>query len=509
MSTEKQRSVWTRDVWQYHTRQLLREIGPGLISPSAYDTAWVARLIEQDEDLGTAALEWLCAHQLPDGSWGTEEPICYHDRVICTLSAMTTLARYGRRAHDRRMISNGQIALEELTSNATQKLMANPASATVGFEMLAPTLVAEAEELGILRNQGDQILGRLEQQRKLKLEKLKGKLIDRTITAAFSVEMVGDDLARVDIDNLPEANGSVAFSPGATAFYLLKIRPGDPAALSYLNQVERAGAVPYVGPADIFECAWSLWNLALNDWSSDLRDSGLKHLDTLEKAWTPGIGVAAATGLSLVDGDDTAMTFEALQRWGRPPDSEALLYYESQEHFLCFRLEADPSTSTNIHLLGALRSAGFERNHPSVQKILRFLADQRRPNGVWIDKWHLSPYYPTAHAIIACAGYADELVEGAVKELLASQDPDGSWGDPEPTAEETAYALQALCIWKKQGHPVDVMALRSGARWLGQHANPPYPLLWIGKCLYCPERVVRSAILSALGLVLQESGGEL
>ena len=101
------------------------------------------------------------------------------------------------------------------------------------------------------------------------------------------------------------------------------------------------------------------------------------------------------------------------------------------------------------------------------------------------------------------------MIEGAVKQILSAQNPDGSWGYLQATAEETAYALQALCIWKRNGHTVDEKVLRMGAKWLAQHSNPPYPLLWIGKCLYCPVRVVRAAILSAMGMVLQELKGEL
>jgi halimadienyl-diphosphate synthase len=509
MVNEKQVPPWTRETWQEHVQQLINEMGSGLITASAYDTAWVARLVEQDKHLGEAALEWLSSHQLSDGSWGTKDPTCYYDRVICTLSAMTTLARFGRRSQDRKAITNGQIALGELTSNATRRLMTNPASATVGFEMLAPALVGEAEELGILNQQGNRILGRLQQLRKLKLSKLGDKMIDRSITAAFSVEMVGDDLSRLDIDNLPEANGSIAYSPAATAFFLLHVAPGDPAAMAYLNQVQIGGAFPYVGPADVFECAWSLWNLALVEWSECLKDSFQGHLDTLEHAWKPGLGVGAATGLSLVDGDDTSMAYEAMLRLGRVSDTDSLLAYESDEHFLCFRLEADPSTSTNIHLLSALKASGFDRENPSIKKILNFLLAHRLANGMWSDKWHLSPYYPTAHAIIACAGYAEDLVEGAVEHFLASQKSDGTWGDPHSTAEETAYALQALCVWKRSGHMVDDEILRAGAVFLVQHVNRPHPLLWIGKCLYSPVRVVKATILSALGMVLQELGGEL
>ena len=509
MPTKIRPLTWTLDDWLYHARQLLTEMGAGLITASAYDTAWVARLIEQDQDLGEAALEWLYAHQLADGSWGTEEPICYHDRVICTLSALTALARYGRQPRYRRLISNGRTALEDLTLGPTRRLMANPAGATVGFEMLAPALIAEAKELGIFNDQGNRILGRLERQRKLKLAKLEGMQIDRMVTAAFSVEMVGEDLSRVDIDNLPEANGSIAYSPSATAFYLLRIRPGEQTALEYLSRVKKDGAVPYVAPLDVFERGWSLWNLALTDWSENLKDLCQPHLDIIERAWKPGMGTGTATGLSLVDGDDTAMTFEAMLHWNRFLDTDSLLFYESDENFLCFKLEVDPSTSTNIHILSALKAAGYDHFHPAVGKILNYLLKHRMANGMWVDKWHLSPYYPTAHAIIACAGYEDEIVEGAVQDLIASQNPDGTWGRLQATAEETAYALQALCAWERHGHPVDEKVLRIGAEWLTQHLDPPYPPLWLGKCLYCPERVVKATILSALGMVFQALGGEL
>jgi halimadienyl-diphosphate synthase len=177
-----------------------------------------------------------------------------------------------------------------------------------------------------------------------------------------------------------------------------------------------------------------------------------------------------------------------------------VLRYEERTHFRCYALEADPSTSTNIHVLGALRQAGLDIQSSPVQKILRFLSRTRTETGTWFDKWHTSPYYPTSHAIINCAGYADDLVIRAVRWILETQNADGSWGHSLPTAEETAYSLQALAVWRRNGHSTPDDALQRGASWLGRHASPPYPSLWIGKCLYCPQVPVRSAILSALAL---------
>ena len=182
---------------------LLKEIGPGRMSTTAYDTAWVARINEVDPILSNQALEWICANQLPDGSWGARDIYYYHDRVICTLSAMIALTYRGRRARDKAQIEYGLQALERITAGATQGLASDPNGATVGFEMIAPTLVAEAEKLGIIKRQGDRILGRLSNLRKAKMAKLAGLKISRHITPAFSSEMAGiDHIDLLDINNL-------------------------------------------------------------------------------------------------------------------------------------------------------------------------------------------------------------------------------------------------------------------------------------------------------------------
>jgi halimadienyl-diphosphate synthase len=135
-----------------------------------------------------------------------------------------------------------------------------------------------------------------------------------------------------------------------------------------------------------------------------------------------------------------------------------------------------------------------------VQKILKFLRMNQTASGYWEDKWHVSPYYASAHAVIACAGYASSLVEKTVDWILASQREDGAWGFHQATAEETAYALQALLIWQNQACGRQEQTIRRGYQWLVQHLEPPFPALWIGKCLYAPELVIRSAIHSALAL---------
>jgi len=487
--------------------QLLQEIGANLITRSAYDTAWVARLCEVDSRIGEQALDWLRAHQLADGSWGAEEPRYYHGRLVCTLAAMIAFARRGH-VRDRVRLRRAQLALEA----ATNRLRADPAGETVGFEMIVPTLLAEAKNLGIIQPQGggDGFLSQLVLRRAAKLAALPTGVVNCFVTAAFSAEMVGPEgLQLLDAENLQQVNGSVVYSPAATAFFALHVRRHDPAALAYLRQVAVDGAVPYVAPIEVFERAWPLWNLAL---VGSLDDETLAlcrpHLDFLAAEWKSGEGLSSAAGLTLADGDDTSLAYDVLARFARPVDLEGVLSYEGNEHFLCYPLEANPSVSTNVHVLGALRQAGLGSQDPLVQKVLRFLCQEQIRRLYWFDKWHASPYYPTAHAIVACAGYGDDLVDDAISWILAMQNADGSWGYYMPTAEETAYCLQALVVWRRHGGQVAGDVLKRGAAWLAEHAEPPYAPLWIGKCLYCPVLVVRSAVLSALMLVAQEGEGD-
>ena len=225
-------------------------------------------------------------------------------------------------------------------------------------------------------------------------------------------------------------------------------------------------------------------------------------MDYLWKCWKPGRGVSLSKTYSIPDGDDTAIVFELLARAGYKPDIESILSFEENEHFRTYHFEVNSSNSVASHILGALRQSGRHPEDISLQKTLAYLR-KTVVQDYWFDKWHLSPFYTTSHAIIACAGFADELARSSVNWLLATQREDGSWGQHLPTAEETAYCLQALCVWMRyNGNAFSSFErLQQGATWLAEHAEPPYPPLWIGKGLYCPELVVRSAILSALRMV--------
>lgn len=488
-----------------NVKKLLNETGTSLMSSLAYDTAWVARLGKIAPEISKQAMDWLTNNQLPDGSWGTENPYYYHDRIISTLAAMIVLSEVSRGTKYKKLIDRGLQALEVLTIGATKGLLADPNGATVGFEMLVPTLVAEAERLKLINHQGERILGKISKMRKAKIAQLKGKLISKYHTTAFSAEFVGPDgLAKLDLTNLQENNGSIGHSPAATAFYLMEINPGDTKAIDYLRTaITPDGGFCDLYPFENFERAWVLWNLLLVEkWDEDIVGLMRPHLDNLFEAWKPGKGISySAHSCIPIDADNTIYAYDMLEQHNYPVDIDAILALEEDDHFRCYDLEVGISPSVNIHAMHMFLKKGYDPTHPMIKKIIKFLDTVKYENAYWTDKWHASPYYSATHYIIACAGYLNHLAQPSIDWVLANQNKDGSWGFYMPTAEETAQSLQALSIWeKKTGEDVD-NAIKKGAAWLKQNMEPPYPPLWLGKGLYCPKLIVRSTILSALTMI--------
>jgi halimadienyl-diphosphate synthase len=476
------------------------------LSNTPYDSAWVARLKDVDANMSDMALEWICEHQLSDGSWGASFPFYYHDRVVCTLACMIALTYRGKRQSDKNQISAGLAALDEITSGATGRLQLEP-SATVGFEMIVPTLITEAERLGLMPKGKELALSRLAKLRETKMSKLQGIKVSRQYTIAHSAEMVGKDrLEMLDPDNLQESNGSVGNSPAATAHFALYVRAGDEKALNYLRPIvtARKGGAPTLTPLELFELNWVMWNFSLTDlYQKDHEIAKVCniHLDYLEENWKSGQGLGFSSSYSVVDADDTFVGYEVLSKLGRNPELAAVLQYEEENWFRCFHLEANPSIDVNIHVLGALKQAGYDRTHLSVQKALRFIRTSRMNNSYFFDKWNLSPYYTTAHLIISAKGYDDELCKDSVRWILETQQANGSWRSfSQPTAEETAYCIQALTIWQKHTGISYREQIQKAVLWLQGHSEPPYPPLWIGKSLYAPQNLITSSILSALEL---------
>ena len=144
-----------------------------------------------------------------------------------------------------------------------------------------------------------------------------------------------------------------------------------------------------------------------------------------------------------------------------------------------------------------------------MQNILGYLKSAQVLDTFWYDKWHSSPYYGSSHVIIAGSKLPDpefqRMIANSIGWIINTQMENGAWGYyGTPTAEETAFCLQALIMWRRAGGKVPDKVIERGYNWLRHNMEPPYDRLWICKCLYNPVLITRSVILSAMVLGEQE-----
>ncbi len=485
-------SVIGRSEIVYELERLLGVLGQGRVNSVAYDTAWVARLDDTYRDAGFQdALPWLRRRQHADGSWGGDA-IHYHDRFICTLAAAITLQTMGSGASD---MSRVDRAVDFLWREHLRLRL--DAHETIGFPVLALSLIEEAHILGLdvphnVYKDADAI------DKKLSILQHSPNLW-RNSTMSFSLEAI-----RALFPNNPdflETNGSVGTSPAATAALLLRSEGVSENALDYLSSTVQAdGGAPNVSPIDTFEIAWGL-NFLRNAGAITPDDPAVRRaLKTLWSAWSPERGMGFSSFYSVTDLDDTAVGYSVLRWGGYPVDTDVFAQFEEEDHFRCFPHEMDPSISAALRLVSALK---MDDSHPKrdawMHKVVGMLRRSYSAGGMWFDKWHASPFYPLLLSVYALPGLADDIVQTHVRWILATQHEDGGWGFfGYSTPEESAYALLALLNWDENGGRIDPSRIRAGAGYLTEHFSSSLTPLWLGKCLYTPEYVVRALIVSAL-----------
>ncbi|WKK26879.1 hypothetical protein QZH56_15535 [Streptomyces olivoreticuli] len=208
------------------------------------------------------------------------------------------------------------------------------------------------------------------------------------------------------------------------------------------------------------------------------------------------------TGNDLVDADDTAMVVTVLRMLGctYKPLQHTLLAFEDEHHFRAFAFERHPAISANGCVLEALTP---DREHftPQINKCKDFLLSARHEEAWWSDKWHLSPYYATARVVPGLSQAAPQALSGTWHWLLDTQHTDGSWGTGPGHPEETAWAVLALDSLAPHFGPVpDSTQQRAHQSLATALDKEDHAALWVGKALYSPPAMVKSAVLAAYAL---------
>lgn len=467
------------------------------LSPSAYDIAWLARLWNDSTDTPCweDTVAWLIENQWEDGSWGGTIPY-YHDRILCTLAGILAFTHNGLAERYPKVIQKAQAYLWGHLHLLHHDLME-----LVGFELIIPTLLEELHYLKKIPVPSHSYGYGTLRDNKLSIIPL-DLVYSPNTSLAFSLEFLGEHPAVDKMSKVLAEHGAIANSPATTAYYALY--SGDTRALQFLELVQqRQGGVPAFYPFRDFELAWVLQHLAYSGvpTSDYVPDSSWEQL--LTHLTPKGIGIDPLFGIN--DGDTTSVTLHALARGGHYVDPRILHVFEHPQKriFQTFFFERNMSVITNIHALEAL---AYMPDYPDrdmvVTNIIISLLDHRRYETFWIDKWHISPYYATAHALIALIEANEGVVvqhSNTLEWFIHTQRRDGSWGYfDRGTSEETAYVLLALLYYHEQLGRIDKSILRRGIDYLLQHRGEPHPELWIAKTLYTPHDIVESAILATL-----------
>ncbi|UCH88556.1 MAG: hypothetical protein JSV49_09905 [Thermoplasmata archaeon] len=471
---------------------LLNNLDMGYMGGMAYDTAWIAKVpLNQTskKPLFPQALLWLFSNQNNDGSWGASFEY-FHDRIISTLASIITLARTHRADKFKNNIKLGEsyiwYHIKDLKDGEHE---------TVAFELLYPSLMKEAESLNL----------NLPYHEKLYVEEREKKLIlgysdllsKRTSTITYSLEHLGDNSRFENISTIQSENGSIGNSPAATAFILMQ--EYDQWAYNYIQKVLRYNYDSSMGlyPFEIFEKAWVLDNYFFAD--IPIKSHYKNDLMYLKENWSDD-GISMSVTYPSKDLDDTAVVFKLLNNNNTKLNFEIFTKYFAKDHFKCYYSERDPSIVVQIRVLDAIKNLDkFEQKDDYIDAIIAYLKSHQSPEGFWMDKWNASPFYTTNLAIRAIDDLESDLTSRALDWFLKNQNENGSWGKSDGTVEETAYGVQALAYYHKNIEKIEAGVIEKAVDFLmDNYYDENYPELWIGKALYAPKNVIKSAIISAL-----------
>lgn len=506
----------------------------GQLSPSVYETGRLVTLAPWLTD-HARRITFLLSTQRSGGGWEAPDGYGLVPTLSATEALLTTLQRDGTRDQPGGDQHPRRDRLCEAVSQALSRVFgwlrspaAVPIPDTPAVEIIVPALVA-ALNRHLDRMSGSPLAGLDPSWGSGRLslpDALDGRIL-AAITAGLdlgaplpaklmhSLEVVGPS-ARGAFGVRPVPPGTVGASPAATAAWLGNHKPpapGDP-AVGYLEDVvsRHGGAAPSVVPITMFERAWVLSTLAAAGLNPTVPPQLLASLAAaVGENGTPG-----GAGLP-PDADTTAVVLLVLSRLGFPQAPDCLWTFETGTHFVTWHGERTPSVTTNAHVLdvladGLARAAAASRARVAADKVARWLRDQQREDGTWVDKWHASAYYATACCALALHRFGGPGSAPAVRRaaawVLDTQRPDGSWGRWGGTVEETAYAIQALLLTADPPSGRDQKrdrAVARGYRYLVASADQPErPPLWHDKDLYSPLAVVQAAALAALHLAQRD-----
>ncbi|KAL1532385.1 Gly-Xaa carboxypeptidase [Salvia divinorum] len=373
-----------------YVKNMLMTSGDGRISVSPYDTSIVALIKDlngRDAPEFPSCLEWIAQHQMADGSWG-DEFFCIYDRILNTLACFVTLKSWNVRDD---MIQKGVTYVNE---NVHKLKDGNLEHMPSGFEIIFPTLVQRAKDLGIHGIPYDHpLIKEISITKEGRLKKIpKGMIYQTPTTLLFSLEGLGDqDWEK--ILKLQSGDGSFLTSPSSTAYVFMQTK--DEKCLKFVeNAVKNCnGGAPHTYPVDVFARLWAVDRLQRLGISRFFHQEIKYFLDHIHSVWTVN-GVFSGRDSEFCDIDDTSMGVRLLKMHGYSVDPNALEHFKQQDgKFSCYGGQMIESASPiyNLYRAAQLRFPGEKVLEEASEFAYNFL-QEKIANDQFQEKWVISDH---------------------------------------------------------------------------------------------------------------------
>lgn len=366
-------------------RAMMRSMGDGEMSISAYDTAWVALVKKTGKGYGPqfpSSISWIIQNQLSDGSWGDEAFFFVQDRMINTLACVIALKSWNIHKNEREKgLSFIRENLWKLKDNELDDWL------LAGFEITFPQLLEMAIGLGLDVPFDEPALQPVFARRDLKLSRFPMDLLHTAhTTLLFSIEgMQGLDWKKLLKLQCPD--GSIMSCPAPTAYALMQT--GDKKCLEFLHGIINKfnGGVPYIYPVDLFEHLWLVDRLVRLGISRYFKSEIKDCLEYVYRHWSDE-GLPATSDNPFADVDDTAMGFRLLRLHGYDVSPCVFRHFEKDGDFYCFPGQANQSVTAVYSLYRASQVAFLGEDVLRRAEVYshEFLQERRACNKLK-DKW--------------------------------------------------------------------------------------------------------------------------
>ncbi|RDY07072.1 hypothetical protein CR513_08859, partial [Mucuna pruriens] len=294
------------------------------LSVSSYDTAWVAMIpspASPHTPFFPQCLNWLLDNQLLDGSWGLpgRHPLLMNDALLSTLASILSLKQWGV-GEDQ--INRGLQFIESNIASINDEKQHTP----IGFDILFPSLIEYARNLGINLPIGATSLEAMIQKREIELRR--GTQSNSEGWRAYRAYVSEGMLESQDwkaIMKYQRKNGSLFNSPATTAAVFQRLKNAE--CLGYLQSIlEKFGnAVPTIYPLDIYARLYMIDSLERLGINHHFKEEIRSVLDETYRYWIQGMEDI------FLDPTTCAMAFRMLRLNGYDVSSDPFYQYSEDK----------------------------------------------------------------------------------------------------------------------------------------------------------------------------------